>query len=227
MEGSNRENMQADEHQDSFTSQDHPEESGWTFYLDDDEFFPRTSRDNRVQPSSSSCYDDTPSMISDADSLAPWNKNNKFMDSTTFKKLGLLNPKKKKKKINSGIDDPDMEDTASSPVNSPKVSSMKQYHRQMNSPRRNQDDDDDDDDDIDIEYSTSQQRRKGNMSGDHQHFSELQLQEERNLNRMDFVEMRSSPNNNNQSNSNPRQFTDLKEKGLCVVPLSMLVNYLK
>ncbi|KAI3986632.1 hypothetical protein MKX01_014170 [Papaver californicum] len=166
MEGSNRENMQADEHQDSFTSQDHPEESGWTFYLDDDEFFPRNSRDNRVQPSSSSCYDDTPSMISDADSLAPWN-NNKFMDSTTFKKLGLLNPKKNKKKSNSGTDDPDMEDTASSPVNSPKVSSMKQHHRQMNSPRQNQDDDDDD---IDIEYSTSQQRRKGSMSGDHQHF---------------------------------------------------------
>ncbi|RZC65604.1 hypothetical protein C5167_009286 [Papaver somniferum] len=181
MEGSDGENMQAEEQQNSFVSQDHPEESGWTFYLDDDEFFPRNSIENRVQPSSSSCYDDTPSMISDADSLAPW----KFMDSTTSKKLGLLNPKKNKKKINSGTNDPDMEDTASSPVNSPK-------------------------------------RRKGSMSGDHQHFSALQLHEDRN-NRMDFVEMRSSPNNN----SNPRQFTDLKEKGLCVVPLSMFVNYLK
>ncbi|XP_026392531.1 vascular-related unknown protein 1-like isoform X2 [Papaver somniferum] len=217
MEGSDGENMQAEEQQNSFVSQDHPEESGWTFYLDDDEFFPRNSIENRVQPSSSSCYDDTPSMISDADSLAPW----KFMDSTTSKKLGLLNPKKNKKKINSGTNDPDMEDTASSPVNSPKVSSMKQYHRQTNSPRQNQDNDDDDDH-IDNEYSTSQQRRKGSMSGDHQHFSALQLHEDRN-NRMDFVEMRSSPNNN----SNPRQFTDLKEKGLCVVPLSMFVNYLK
>ncbi|KAI3855746.1 hypothetical protein MKX03_033426 [Papaver bracteatum] len=223
MEGSNGENIQAEEQQDSFASQDHPEESGWTFYLDDDEFFPRNSIENRVQPSSSSCYDDTPSMISDADSLAPW----KFMDSTTSKKLGLLNSKKNKKKINSGTNDPDMEDTASSPVNSPKVSNMKQYHhRQTNSPRQNQYEDDDDHIDIDIEYSTSQQRRKGSMSGDHQHFSALQLHEDRN-NRMDFVEMRSSPNNNNQSNSNPRQFTDLKEKGLCVVPLSMFVNYLK
>lgn len=89
------------------------EESGWTTYLED---FSMQQRENNY--SSSSDYDNnsfgSPSLLSDAASHAAWKQNSQ---SPFLKRLNL-----KKQKRNNKISDPDLEDTASSPVNSPKVS---------------------------------------------------------------------------------------------------------
>lgn len=88
------------------------EESGWTTYLED---FSMKQRENNY--SSSSDYDNnsfgSPSLLSDAASHAAWKQNSQ---SPFLKRLNL-----KKQKRNNKISDPDLEDTASSPVNSPKV----------------------------------------------------------------------------------------------------------
>ncbi|MCE3050589.1 hypothetical protein HAX54_047619 [Datura stramonium] len=94
---------------------DAPEESGWTTYLED---FSMNQRENYSSDDDNSFG--SPSLLSDAASHAAW-KNSPIGGSTFLKRLNL-----KKQKTNKKISDPDLEDTASSPVNSPKVSSFKQ-----------------------------------------------------------------------------------------------------
>lgn len=107
---------------------DAQEESGWTTYLED---FSRENNNNNNNNSEDEDDDSfgSPSLLSDAASHAAWkncNNNNQVMISTNnspnfgtaspfLKRLNLKKPRNKK------ISDPDLEDTASSPVNSPKV----------------------------------------------------------------------------------------------------------
>ncbi|KAM3320808.1 hypothetical protein P3S67_008010 [Capsicum chacoense] len=122
------------------------EESGWTTYLEDFSLMNNYQSDQNYR--SSSCCDDDNfgshySLLSDAASnIAPW-KNNNYCntnyndqlvenDECSPKKLNLMKLPRNKK-----INDPDLEDTASSPVNSPKVSNFRQmeinYRRKENS----------------------------------------------------------------------------------------------
>ncbi|CAN4094178.1 unnamed protein product [Withania somnifera] len=179
------------------------EESGWTTYLEDFSYYQREN----YRSSSPCCenYDDDDynlghncSLLSDAASSAPWNNNNNnyYCCNTNDNKLVVVNdecsPKKlnilKKLPRNKNINDPDLEDTASSPVNSPKLSNFKQM--EMNYRR--------------TENSTGNYLRN---EGSPRHFQEMKTVERGNI---------------SLENTG---YTDLKKKGLCLVPLSMLVNY--
>ncbi|XP_060211488.1 vascular-related unknown protein 1-like [Lycium barbarum] len=177
----------------SSTNEDVQEESGWTTYLEDFSLM-----NNQRENYRSSCYsheDDDHSfghnsLLSDAASNAAWknycnttNYNQVIGNECPTKKLNL-----KKLPRNKKINDPDLEDTASSPVNSPKLSNFKQ---------------------MEINY-----RRTENISGNFlgNEGSSRQFQE------MQKVERGNVSLENNG-------YTDLKKKGLCLVPLSMFVNY--
>ncbi|KAJ8528392.1 hypothetical protein K7X08_022084 [Anisodus acutangulus] len=107
----------------SSTNEDAQEESGWTTYLEDFELM-----NNQRENYRSSCYEDddnfgTNSLLSDAASnYAPW----KNYCNTNYNQLVVndqCSPKRlnmKKLPRNKKINDHDLEDTASSPVNSPK-----------------------------------------------------------------------------------------------------------
>ncbi|XP_009772102.1 vascular-related unknown protein 1-like [Nicotiana tabacum] len=166
------------------------EESGWTTYLED------FSMENNNRENNSSCFG-SPSLLSDAASHAvAWkncNTNNQVLNSYNspmggspfLKRLNLKKPKNKK------ISDPDLEDTASSPVNSPKVSSFKQ---------------------MDINYQRAD-NSSGNFLGNIEGGS------------MQHQEMQTVERNNVCFDGKNNSYMDLKKKGLCLVPLSMLVKY--
>jgi len=88
------------------TTKDCPEESGWTAYFEDFSSY----RENSFSSSFG-----TSSLVSDAASSAAW-KITTYNDLKTPKRLSF---KKTRTKVIS-VDD-SLEDTASSPVNSPKV----------------------------------------------------------------------------------------------------------
>ncbi|KAJ8564504.1 hypothetical protein K7X08_000964 [Anisodus acutangulus] len=159
------------------TNHDAPEESGWTTYLED---FSMNQRDNY-----SSHYSfGSPSLLSDAASHAAWKNCSQVpMGGSPFlKRLNL------KKQRNKKISDPDLEDTASSPVNSPKISSFKQ---------------------MDINYRTENNSGYflGNEGGSGQ-----------------FQEMTVERNSKSFDGKNNNGYIELKKKGLCLVPWSMIVN---
>ncbi|KAK7257329.1 hypothetical protein RIF29_31215 [Crotalaria pallida] len=161
------------------------EESGWTTYFDD--FFNNNQNDNQncsiplsVVASSSS------TLVSDAASSAAkkivkqdeeFSVNQNTCKRTCFKK-------RKNDIITAALvdDDAALEDTATSPLNSPKVL----YGKQFENPKQN-----------------SLQEKGNNTSG--------QRDEERK--EMNF-------------NGRDSDCTELKKRGLCLVPLSMVVNYL-
>jgi len=169
---------------------DAPEESGWTTYFED---FLSNQRDEH---NNNSCSE-SPSLVSDAASCVPWKASHINQAGACSSIDGSPNfPKKlrcKKKRTQEISCDDSLQDTASSPVNSPKVSSLKQ----MENPQRREEN---------IERSLG----KG---GGSYHYSEVQPDDQRNLNEMEF------DGKNNEC-------TGLKKKGLCLFPLSMLVNYL-
>ncbi|XP_055823630.1 vascular-related unknown protein 1 [Solanum dulcamara] len=173
---------------------DAQEESGWTAYLED----------FSMEHNNNTCYEDdnsfgSPSLLSDA-AWKNCNMNNDHVMSNTnnspnyimgtgspfLKRLNLKKPRNKK------ISDPDLEDTASSPVNSPKVSS---FNKQMN-----------------INY-----RRADNNNGNFLGFEGGSRQHQE----MEIVDRNSTMCLDEKNKS----YMDLKKKGLCLVPLSMLVNY--
>ncbi|XP_043689814.1 vascular-related unknown protein 4-like isoform X2 [Telopea speciosissima] len=149
---------------------DSPEESGWTEYFED---FMNENRDNTC------CSDDfrTSSLVSDAASCAAW----KFSDHKQNCKKLKIKKKRSRKILN---DEDDLEDTASSPCNSPTVSELSQLH--MNRRKR--------DDNLD----TSQGKESKQI-------------DERN--ELGFI-------------GTENYCTELKKRGLCLVPISMLTNYL-
>lgn len=161
------------------------EESGWTAYFED------FSNDNINREEYSYCSSfGSPSLVSDAASCAAWKLSNKHRVDVATSKM----PKKlkfKKPRARQICDDDSLEDTASSPVNSPKVSDFEPVDHV--NPRKPDD----------HMYSSL---GKGTAS---EHYSEMQ-QEQRSMN----------------FNVGNNDCTDLKGRGLCLVPLSMLVNYL-
>ncbi|XAR68090.1 hypothetical protein NMG60_11003100 [Bertholletia excelsa] len=165
------------------------EESGWTSYFED---FWAKQREEQSCSSDSFC---SPSLLSDAASSAAWKINNSC--SQVPDGSPMMTPKKlnfKKTRTREISRDDSLEDTASSPVNSPKIGSMKEVGVK---PRKRDD------------YTESSQQRKG---GGTKFYSEFQADER---NGMNF--------NGNIISS---EYTELKQKGLCLVPLSMFVNYL-
>ncbi|OVA16183.1 hypothetical protein BVC80_8519g17 [Macleaya cordata] len=176
---------------------DFPEESGWTDYFED---FLSEDHLNREYSSNSSGFGmSSNSMVSDAASCAAW--NNKFSSNDQHnvnvrlengcKNLSFSKKRRSRVVVHDHHDD-SLEDTASSPVNSPKVSDLRQLD--MN-PRKK----------FYENIEISQEKRRNCI--------ELQNRdEERN-------EILSSMGRENEC-------TELKKRGLCLVPLSMLVNYL-
>ncbi|KAM0943838.1 hypothetical protein DsansV1_C13g0126341 [Dioscorea sansibarensis] len=140
------------------------EESGWTWYLEED--FTEMREEDDGNSSATFCF--SSSMVSDAASYAAWKSSVPVDDvcqSLSFKK----------RKTIVILDDDSLEDTATSPANSPKVSELSQ--------RRN----DDSKDDV--------------------------SEEKDDVNELDFTE-----------STNER--TELQKRGLCLVPLSMFLNYI-
>ncbi|VAH45238.1 hypothetical protein VPH35_028476 [Triticum aestivum] len=145
-----------------------PEESSWTDYFVD---FMMSEEEEKRQGASYCTFDqddeEEGSMISDAASLAPAALADRYK--------GL---KKLKKKVFKALDhDDSLEDTASSPVNSPKGAGIGNYYGR---------------DGIDCEDADAV------MEG------------------VRFLD---------QSQRGITPCAELKDKGLCLVPLSMLLNY--
>lgn len=173
------------------------EESGWTMYFDD---FLQTNKKNEkmITTTTTTSFFSSSSdlMVSDAASSVAKNEKEKAAAATATANEGGFLPllrnckrlsfKKRKTKGALMVDDA-LEDTASSPVNSPKVSQM--YKMEMR-PKEQKD-------------NIGIYEKKGNVSS--------QANER---NEVGFVGRESGPN------------TELKKRGLCLVPMSMLVNYL-
>ncbi|CAL0303948.1 unnamed protein product [Lupinus luteus] len=160
------------------------EESGWTSYFED--------FSKGIEPSYCSSLGGS-SLVSDAASCVSWkfSHQNHNKGSSAPNLLKKLNFKKARTKQISE-DDP-LEDTASSPVNSPKVG----YFNPTEKVSRRIDD------------RLDGSLVKGFTSSEN--YSELQTDDEHGQAKI------------NGSNIG---FTDLKKRGLCLVPVSMLVNYL-
>ncbi|KAJ0229811.1 Vascular-related unknown protein 1 [Hirschfeldia incana] len=168
---------------------DYQEESGWTTYLDDFSNQYRTHREDSDYQDKSSCslLGVSPSLVSDAatDAFSGHGFPVNFPGKLKFRKA-------RTKKI---CEDDSLEDTASSPVNSPKVSQVEHI---QTPPRRNED------------YVCSTfVMRTTRVMGDNQ----IQIQEEQNMTMM--------RNLREETNST----MDLRSKGLCVVPISMLAKF--
>ncbi|KAJ6423252.1 hypothetical protein OIU84_024233 [Salix udensis] len=181
------------------TGRDSSEESGWTMYFDD--LFAQNNGDDQdndqyEQGSFSYDQDGNSSLVSDAASLVlkksagddhgeeqvggiPIDNKKSFRHSLSFKK----------RRTKGALIDDSLEDTASSPVNSPKVYDgmmINQYRRNTN------------------------QKDNMEISLDEGSGSRQQVDK-----RSDFDFLGGGGDN-----------TALKKKGLCLVPLSMVVNYL-
>ncbi|CAL0322556.1 unnamed protein product [Lupinus luteus] len=160
------------------------EESGWTMYFDD--FF--NTNQNIIEDgeynyslSFSGVDSSSTSLVSDAASLAAQKLAENFpMSKNGNRSLSL----KKRKKIRTAFVDDSLEDTASSPVNSPKVSFGNHFWKEKQKKE--------------IDFS----QEKGNPSEERDERKEFSL------------------------NEKDSECTELKKRGLCLVPLSMLVNYL-
>ncbi|KAL3503455.1 hypothetical protein ACH5RR_037904 [Cinchona calisaya] len=174
------------------TTEDSPEESSWTFYMQD--FLVGDHDDHHDNYSSSFSYESSPSLVSDAFSSAAARKDppDDNIEAAVFitsarSNCKNLSFKKRKAKATAVLNDHhhDLEDTASSPANSPKVSYINQLNHNPN-----------DEDKIDFEEANICRNiiRTAGVGG--------AAEEE---------------NNNNQS--------ELKKRGLCLVPVSMLSNY--
>ncbi|RZR91973.1 hypothetical protein BHM03_00020162 [Ensete ventricosum] len=160
------------------------EESGWTMYFED--FM--ASEQRKAAGGFSFGVVSGSSMISDAASCVAWKPSSASLQvSENYRKLSL----KKRKGL---LHDDSLEDTASSPVNSPKVTTMNffpSYPILTSKPGF-------------FRLCVLQEDDVGNKNG---------LQLNQTLNGFDFVEKTD-------------ECRELKKRGLCLVPLSMLVDYL-
>ncbi|PON83863.1 Transmembrane protein [Trema orientale] len=184
------------------------EESGWTAYFQD------FSNNNSYNNNNNNHDDDddheesliscTSSLVSDAASYAAWKMISLQRDhhhvATAGPSIpggGSPPPKKlsfKKTRTKEICSDESLEDTASSPANSPKIGDLK---RPVDMKTKYMDD------------HLIENNSLGKRGGTSEYYSEVQ-DEERSI--VDF----------NEKND----CIDLKKRGLCLVPLSMLVNYL-
>ncbi|XP_071906331.1 vascular-related unknown protein 4-like isoform X2 [Coffea arabica] len=168
------------------TTEDSPEESSWTFYLQDFQCDHHHDHDNTGSVSYNSC-ESCPSLVSDAFSSAARNAPDDIeaaVFASARSNCKNLSFKRRKAKASAVLNDHDLEDTASSPANSPKVSSLNQLNHTRN-----------DKDNINVsEANVCRKNSTAEEAGSAAH-------EEK----------------NNQS--------ELKKRGLCLVPVSTLTNY--
>ncbi|KAJ0983183.1 hypothetical protein J5N97_011438 [Dioscorea zingiberensis] len=170
------------------------EESGWTWYFEDFLASERRREEEGEEDDEDDDDDDDDmhsnfvcgsSMVSDAASYAAWKSSVPVNTSKSCKKLSF-----KKRKARGVLDDDSLEDTASSPANSPKVSDLNHRVMAQRKPQDNKD--------------ISEEKRVGNGED-----AEMKSDE---TNELGFVERTSN-------------CTELKKRGLCLVPLSMFVDY--
>lgn len=175
-----------------------PGESSWTGYFVD---FIMSEEEKKRQEEASYCtYDqeeeeegEEGSMVSDAASLAP-------PAALPDRYKGLKKLKKLKKKVFKALDhDDSLEDTASSPVNSPKVSALSQMEF---NPRRR---------------CNVRDLAKGVGIGNDHGREGMDCE--------DADAMMKGVRFLDQSHKGIAPCAELKDKGLCLVPLSMLLNY--
>ncbi|KFK39489.1 hypothetical protein AALP_AA3G250700 [Arabis alpina] len=180
-----------DDHDHDQHGSDHQEESGWTTYLDDFQNQYRTTQhedSDHQDKSSCSLLGVSPSLVSDGATEAF--SGRRFPVNFPAKlKFGRARTK-------MICEDDSLEDTASSPVNSPKVS---QFEHIQTPPRK-------------IEDYVSSSFVMGNIRGMGNH--QIQEGDEQKM-----TMMRNLREGNNKSNM------DLRSRGLCVVPISMLANF--
>ncbi|XP_022717685.1 uncharacterized protein LOC111276144 [Durio zibethinus] len=162
-----------------------PEESSWTMYFED------FSNNNNVHMNESSSFSSdmnyqTSSLVSDAASSAA--RRHVFGASLDHKSYNSLSFRKRKTKGSAGLVNDDLEDTASSPANSPEVCNLVNHF----------------DKNLKQKDAKEMSQEKGGASG--------QI-DERNGDELGF-------------NGRENDGTELKKKGLCLVPLSMVVHYL-
>ncbi|XP_038988111.1 vascular-related unknown protein 1-like [Phoenix dactylifera] len=154
------------------------EESGWTMYFED-----FLASEKREEDGCSFSMGGGSSVISDAASCAAWKPLAGTEATKSCKKLRF-----KKRKAGGTLDDDPLEDTASSPVNSPKVSYLNHSDVQ---PREKADD---------HNKGIPQEEAVGCGNG---------LEIKSNIvNDLGFVE-------------GTNECTELKKRGLCLVPLSI------
>ncbi|KAI3843306.1 hypothetical protein MKW92_016230 [Papaver armeniacum] len=179
----------------SYSSQQHTdeEESGWTGYFED---FSNCSSITSSDFGSSS-------MVSDAGSCAAWKKKNHALVNNmnddvrlalekSCKNLNIFNSNTNNKKRRSRVVDDSLEDTASSPVNSPKVSETTELDA-MSSPAKNV-------------YESNIHISQGKRRILSDHCFDMQFKDDK-------------------RNAIGNECTELRKRGFCLVPMSMLVNY--
>ncbi|KAI5565557.1 hypothetical protein BDE02_14G130000 [Populus trichocarpa] len=164
------------------------EESGWTSYFED------FSNHKEEDHSLCSITFDSSSMVSDAASFPPWKSSHAVACSSINGGLPKELTFKKTRAKEISLDD-SLEDTASSPVNSPKVRDLRPISE--NPTKTN-----------DQYFNSSLGNKEG--SGLEQYAEGLETSE-----RCEII-----------FSSGKNDCIDLKKRGLCLVPLSMLVNYL-
>ncbi|CBI23945.3 hypothetical protein VitviT2T_029801 [Vitis vinifera] len=186
--------LDMEEHMDSMSkalssqarTNESPEESGWTMYFED--FL--ANKEHSSSPSAgnygrASYGYGSSSLVSDAASSA----GKKLVDNDHVAVLSLEKRCKKlsfkKRKTKGAVVDDALEDTASSPVTSPKVFDLRQLD--MNPKEKA----------IDISKEKGSSYRQTNERGDE----------------VGFI-------------GRDSDCTELKKRGLCLVPLSMIVDYL-
>ncbi|KAL4384638.1 hypothetical protein GQ457_15G004320 [Hibiscus cannabinus] len=163
-----------------------PEESGWTAYFEDfsDNNYHRHDQQQQQQNSYCPSLSCGSSLISDA----AWKPSDKNTDRVFPRKLRF-----KKTRTKEICDEDDsLEDTASSPVNSPKVSD--DWKSNDMNPRKREDQ---------AAHSSLGKETAENCSDTH-------VEEE----------------NKSSFHDDKNDCTELNKRGLCLVPFSMLVNYL-
>ncbi|CAN6452194.1 unnamed protein product [Victoria cruziana] len=157
------------------------EESGWTSYF---EYFMQQERG--LESSPSSAYEGPPSTVSDAASAAEHNLLCRVRVSAPPKACKRLEFRRRTTK--SVVDEDPLEDTASSPLSSPKVSGMS---LDMGSCRKEEN--------CSAVMAENSSRNR----------SPLQTQRRNGMLQIPAQD----------------EYAELKKRGLCLVPLSMLVDY--
>ncbi|KAL5548277.1 hypothetical protein UlMin_003508 [Ulmus minor] len=174
----------------SNTRNDSPEESSWTMYLED--FLLHNNEEKTINNSlisSSSCESSLISVTGSSaeKKLVRGNYEDNLRFSALGRKCNRLSFKKRKTK--EALVDDALEDTASSPLNSPKV------HNNL------------------IQLDMKQKEK-----------DDMNMSEERGRRTSGQIDERIDEETGFTGTES--DFTELKKKGLCLVPLSMIVNYL-
>ncbi|OAY55464.2 vascular-related unknown protein 4-like [Manihot esculenta] len=194
-----------DDHEDDHSCD---EESGWTMYFED--FFAQRNNNKSDINGENSCFSydiETSSLVSDAATLVMKKKNNYFYNNNNNNgeaadaAVGLsINSRlsfKKRKNKGALVADDALEDTASSPVNSPKIYDLIMMNQ--------------------LNKNTKQREKMGVIS------SSPSLQEKEG--RKAMTEQREERREDLGLIGRESGITELKKRGLCLVPLSMVVNY--